>query len=62
MPSLHSFFWFEKMMALGIFVWIVAPCKITVKDRFPIPTMDELLNERWCAKFFSKLDLRFGIH
>jgi hypothetical protein len=36
--------------------------KITVKNRYPLPRIDQLLDQLQGAKVFSSLDLQSGYH
>jgi hypothetical protein len=35
---------------------------VTIKNKYPLPQIDDLMNQLRQAKFFSKIDLRSGYH
>jgi len=35
---------------------------LTIKNRFPMPIVEEILDELARSKFFTKLDMRYGYH
>jgi hypothetical protein len=50
-------------MAHGEFVSIIqALNKITVKNQYPLPHIDDLLDQLKNVVYFTKLDLRSGYH
>ena len=36
--------------------------KVTVKNKYPLPRIDDLFDQLKDAKVFSKIDLRYGYH
>lgn len=54
--------WSRRRMARGTFVLITVLNAITVKNRYPLPIVDELLDKLKGADWFTKLDMKSGYH
>ncbi|KAH0633225.1 hypothetical protein KY284_036011 [Solanum tuberosum] len=52
----------KKNSSLGMFIDYKQLKKVTIKNRCPIPRIDDLFNQLQGASHFSKIDLRSGYH
>ncbi|GKC58538.1 ty3-gypsy retrotransposon protein, partial [Tanacetum coccineum] len=52
----------ERLVSEMLQAGVIQPSSTTVLDKFPIPVIDELLDELHGAMVFSKLDLKSGYH
>ncbi|XP_070036857.1 uncharacterized protein [Nicotiana tomentosiformis] len=41
---------------------VLAPSKVTIKNKYPLPRIDNLFDQLQGAKYFSKIELRSGYH
>ena len=52
----------KKYRSFRLFIDYRGLNKVTIKNKFPIPFINEMMDELYGAKYFSNLDLRSGYY
>jgi hypothetical protein len=62
-PIIHLWSWYSRKEGnCHMHLEFYALNKLTIKEKFPIPVIDDLLGEFRSAQYFTKLDIHSGYH
>jgi hypothetical protein len=55
-------FFLKKDGTLRLCIYFRQLNKFTIKNKYPLPRIDDLFDQLKCARIFSNIDLRSGYH